>query len=52
VLGQRFDEALALAADLHREQNRKDVPIPYLSHLMSVAALVLEANLEPSPFPV
>ena len=44
MLGRRFDDALALAAELHREQIRKDVPIPYLSHLMAVAALVLEAN--------
>ena len=44
MLGQKFDSALALASELHREQIRKDVPIPYLSHLMAVAGLVLEAN--------
>ena len=44
MLGRRFDDALALAAELHREQIRKDAPIPYLSHLMAVAGLVLEAN--------
>ena len=44
MLGQKFDEALALASDLHREQRRKDAPIPYLSHLMAVAGIVLEAN--------
>ena len=44
MLGQKFDEALALAADLHRDQIRKDAPIPYISHLMAVAGIVLEAN--------
>jgi (p)ppGpp synthase/HD superfamily hydrolase len=44
MLGQKFDDALALASQLHREQTRKDVPIPYISHLMAVAGIVLEAN--------
>ena len=44
MLGQKFDEALALASELHREQIRKDAPIPYISHLMAVAGIVLEAN--------
>lgn len=44
MLGQKFDDALALASELHREQIRKDAPIPYLSHLMAVASMVLEAN--------
>lgn len=44
MLGQKFDDALALASKLHRNQNRKDAPIPYLSHLMAVAGIVLEAN--------
>lgn len=44
MLGQKFDEALALVAELHRDQIRKDVPIPYISHLMAVAGIVLEAN--------
>jgi (p)ppGpp synthase/HD superfamily hydrolase len=44
MLGPKFDEALALAADLHRDQIRKDAPIPYISHLMAVAGIVLEAN--------
>jgi (p)ppGpp synthase/HD superfamily hydrolase len=44
MLGQKFDEALALASQLHRDQNRKEVPIPYISHLMAVAGIVLEAN--------
>ena len=44
MLGQKFDEALALASELHRDQFRKGAPIPYLSHLMAVAGIVLEAN--------
>ena len=44
MLGQKFDEALQLASDLHREQTRKAVPIPYMAHLMAVAGIVLEAN--------
>lgn len=44
MLGQKFDEALALVSDLHREQNRKGTPVPYLSHLMAVAGIVLEVN--------
>ncbi len=44
MLGEKFDEALKLASDLHREQTRKETPIPYLAHLLAVAGLVLEAN--------
>lgn len=44
MLGAKFDEALALASELHREQNRKGTPTPYMSHLMAVAGIVLEAN--------
>lgn len=44
MLGQKFDEALGLASELHREQRRKDASTPYLSHLMAVAGIVLEAN--------
>lgn len=38
----RFDRALVFASAHHREQERKGSGIPYLSHLLSVAALVLE----------
>jgi (p)ppGpp synthase/HD superfamily hydrolase len=41
-LGPRYVEAFAFAARLHREQRRKGADIPYLSHLMSVSALVIE----------
>jgi (p)ppGpp synthase/HD superfamily hydrolase len=38
----RFDEALVYAAQLHRHQRRKVGGTPYIAHLLSVAALVLE----------
>jgi len=41
-LGTRFEEALSYAAGLHRDQVRKSTAVPYVSHLLSVAALVLE----------
>jgi len=43
-LTQRFEEALAFAARLHGDQTRKGTPIPYISHLLGVTALVLEAG--------
>jgi (p)ppGpp synthase/HD superfamily hydrolase len=42
MLTQRFDQALLRTAELHRQQTRKGSSIPYLSHLLAVAALVLE----------
>ena len=42
ILGDRFETALIMAHRLHRAQERKGFPVPYISHLMSVAALVLE----------
>lgn len=42
MLTDRFDAALSYASELHREQTRKGTAIPYVSHLLSVAALVLE----------
>jgi Domain of unknown function (DUF6946)/HD domain len=41
-MGPRFDRAFALARELHAAQVRKGTKIPYISHLMGVAALVLE----------
>ncbi|HYA36028.1 MAG TPA: HD domain-containing protein [Candidatus Binataceae bacterium] len=38
----RFSEALVYAHEAHRSQFRKSTTIPYISHLMSVASLVLE----------
>jgi len=42
VLTPRFEEALLYATRLHAEQTRKGSDIPYVSHLMTVAALTLE----------
>ena len=41
-LGPRFEDALAYAAALHAGQLRKGTDIPYVAHLLSVTALVLE----------
>ena len=41
-LTQRYDDAFALARELHVHDLRKGTEIPYLSHLMAVSALVLE----------
>ena len=43
-LGPRFDGAFLFAAEKHAAQTRKRTDVPYISHLMSVAALVLEAG--------
>ena len=42
VLTARFGEALCMAIGLHRRQARKGSAIPYASHLLAVAASVLE----------
>ncbi len=44
VLTERFEVALAYASAAHRAQVRKGSGIPYVSHLLAVAALVLEAG--------
>ena len=41
-LSDRFEAAFVYAFRLHRTQVRKETEIPYVAHLMSVAALVLE----------
>ena len=40
-LNQRFEDALAYAAQLHAGQQRKASGIPYVAHLLSVAALAV-----------
>jgi (p)ppGpp synthase/HD superfamily hydrolase len=42
MLTGRFDDAFQYAHKLHRGQMRKGNAIPYISHLMTVAALVIE----------
>jgi GTP pyrophosphokinase len=44
ALSSRFDEALAYAHDLHRDQSRKGSPTPYFAHLIGVASIVIEAG--------
>jgi GTP pyrophosphokinase len=56
MLGRRFDEALAYAVNLHRNQVRKGTdrnadgelvrPTPYVAHLLGVASLALEAGAD------
>jgi (p)ppGpp synthase/HD superfamily hydrolase len=41
-LGSQFESALVYANQLHANQVRKGSNVPYISHLLSVAALVLE----------
>ena len=43
-LTTRFEAALVYATRLHSHQIRKIGEIPYIAHLLSVAALVLEAG--------
>jgi GTP pyrophosphokinase len=42
MLSARFEEALAFAARLHREQKRKGSDIPYVAHLLAVASFAIE----------
>ncbi|MGY1637886.1 HD domain-containing protein [Geodermatophilus sp. SYSU D00742] len=41
-LTERFDDALLYASRHHRDQLRKGSRVPYMTHLMSVSALVME----------
>ena len=43
-LGPRFLRAFQFAAKMHSGQTRKASTIPYMAHLMGVAAIVLEAG--------
>ncbi|HEY7329463.1 MAG TPA: HD domain-containing protein [Gemmataceae bacterium] len=42
ALSDRFEVALIYALHLHAQQKRKGTTVPYISHLLAVAALVLE----------
>ena len=42
AVGKRFREALVWAAELHEDQKRKGGDVPYVSHLIGVASIVLE----------
>jgi (p)ppGpp synthase/HD superfamily hydrolase len=41
MLTERFQDAFAYAARVHGNQRKKGTDVPYLAHLMDVAALVL-----------
>ncbi len=43
-LSARFEKAASYALGLHQRQIRKGTTIPYASHLLSVAAIVMEAG--------
>lgn len=43
-LSRRFEQALLFATRKHAGQSRKGTRVPYVSHLLSVAGLVLEAG--------
>lgn len=43
-LGPRLQRAFRYAAKMHEGQTRKQTAVPYLSHLMAVTSLVLEAG--------
>lgn len=42
TLSDRFSEALGYANAVHRAQTRKGTDVPYVSHLLAVASIVLE----------
>ena len=42
ILTKRFEEALVFTSHEHRKQLRKGSNIPYVSHLLAVAGIVLE----------
>lgn len=45
-LTPRFEEALVVANSLHRNQRRKGTDIPYIAHLLGVAAIALEIGAD------
>jgi (p)ppGpp synthase/HD superfamily hydrolase len=44
MLTNRYDEAFRYAHELHSNQKRRGTSIPYISHLMTVSALVIESG--------
>ena len=44
MLSERFSQAVTYAHELHEGQVRKGTNIPYISHLMAVASLVMEGG--------
>ena len=46
LLTARFEDALVFATRLHSRQTRKGSQTPYIAHLLSVAALVIESGCD------
>lgn len=46
MLTDRFDRALLLASELHRQQTRKGSGTPYIAHLLGVCSLALEHSAD------
>jgi len=44
ILTDRYPDAVAFAATLHAKQSRKGGDIPYISHLLGVSSLIIEAR--------
>jgi (p)ppGpp synthase/HD superfamily hydrolase len=42
MMTTRFDQALAYASEVHRDQVRKGSGIPYISHVLGVASIAME----------
>ncbi len=42
MLSNRFNQALAFAAELHAQQQRKGSGVPYVAHLLGVTSIALE----------
>ena len=42
TLSRRFDDAFAYTHDVHASQTRKGNGVPYISHLMGVASIVID----------
>lgn len=46
LMSERFEHALAFAAEAHRTQRRKGSGVPYVGHLLGVCSLVLEEGCD------
>lgn len=44
MLTENFNQAVSFANEVHKEHVRKGTQIPYISHLMAVASLVMESG--------
>ncbi len=42
ILSERFEKAFCFAVSAHRNQTRKNIPSPYMTHLFAVTSMVCE----------